>query len=91
MGGTFVTYVLAHTLLWRGEAKTDEDVPGIVRLFTSIMYPKGGKSAKERTEAEEKLLADSLDEISLVGLFNFYADPNPSFRNIIMNTGFVRI
>ena len=38
---------------------------------------------------EDRLLLDSLDEISYNGLFNFFSDPNPSFRNLIMNTGFV--
>ena len=39
--------------------------------------------------AQDRLNFDSLDEISYNGLFNFFADPNPSFRNLIMNTGFV--
>jgi len=39
-------------------------------------------------EAESKWIEDSLDEISWNGLFNFFANPEPSFRNIIMNTGF---
>eukprot|EP00095_Tigriopus_kingsejongensis_P001260 snap_masked-scaffold374_size191929-processed-gene-0.18 protein:Tk01260 transcript:snap_masked-scaffold374_size191929-processed-gene-0.18-mRNA-1 annotation:"periplasmic solute binding family protein" len=40
-------------------------------------------------QAEEKLIAESLPEISANGIFNFFADPNPSFRNLIMNSGFL--
>ncbi len=32
---------------------------------------------------------DHADEVSFNGLFNFFANPDPSFRNLIMNTGFV--
>ena len=78
-----------HTFVWRGKAEREEDVPQIVRLFTDIMYPKDGQSAKEKHQAQDKLLVDSLDEISLAGIFNFFANPEPSFRNLIMNTGFV--
>ena len=38
--------------------------------------------------AQEKVI-DTLDEVSLNGLFNFFANPEPSFRNLVMNTGFV--
>jgi len=42
--------------------------------------------------AEEKFAAipdDSRQELSWQALYNFFADPEPSFRNLILNTGFI--
>ena len=40
--------------------------------------------------AQDKILnPESIAEIDRNAIFNFFADPNPSFRNLIMNTGFV--
>lgn len=39
--------------------------------------------------AEDKLITQSFSQISANAIFNFFADPNPSFRNLIMNSGFV--
>lgn len=39
--------------------------------------------------AEDKLITQSFSQISANAIFNFFADPNPSFRNLIMNSGFL--
>lgn len=32
---------------------------------------------------------ESINELDINAIINFFSDPNPSFRNLIMNTGFV--
>ena len=52
-------------------------------------------SRYQQDQLEEKLLTDSLSALDPGALknmlFNFYANPANSFRNLIMNTGFVRL
>ncbi len=48
----------------------------------------GGDLSGLPPENSERVI-DTLDEVSFNGLFNFFANPEPSFRNLIMNTGFV--
>ncbi len=52
-------------------------------------HPDEKQAVADQEPAQEKLLLDSLDEISYVGLFNFFANPEASFRNLVLNTGVV--
>ncbi|TRY69467.1 hypothetical protein TCAL_09651 [Tigriopus californicus] len=47
------------------------------------------KFGQYQDPAEDKLITASLNEISANAIFNFFSDPNPSFRNLIMNSGFL--
>jgi len=72
-------WVLAHTILWDGEATTTQDV------ITSLSTPgipvtlSGGNS---------RLNLNSLSELSTTKLWNFFTNPDTSTRNLYLSMGF---
>ncbi len=60
-----------------------QDIPTDDGNFQTVQAPQ-----QPQPQADEKVI-DTIEEVSFNKLFNFFANPEPSFRNLIMNTGFV--
>ncbi len=50
-----------------------------------------GDAMVKKDKAEDRLTEESFTEFSWVVPFNLLANPNASFRNLALNTGFVRL
>ena len=98
--GLLITWAVVHAVMWRGKAVTEEDVPYPVRLLGYILgSPNATAPAKDKLYqtdfggggggVQERLTQESFTEFSPVVGFNLLADPNASFRNLALNTGFV--
>jgi len=81
-----------HTLFWDGEVSTTQDImasllsPGVaVELSTPARSSL--PLAASPNSAEERFTFNSLSELSATKLWNFFADPNPSTRNLYLNIG----
>ena len=97
--GLLITWAIVHAVMWNGKAVTEEDVPYPVRLLGYVLgSPNATAPAKSKLYqtdfdsgggVEERLTQESFTEFSPVVGFNLLADPNASFRNLALNTGFV--
>ena len=103
--GIYATYIIAHTIFWDGRLSRSDEVPFPIKFIAELVAGRTFEEENEaifqkkygtefgeepnRKPAEDRLIAESVQELSGNAIFNFFADPNPSFRNLIMNTGFV--
>lgn len=72
-----------HSLIWDGRVSNLQDIA------TSLLSPGFPSELTARIEdpADSRLSLSSLQELSAVKLWNFFADPNPSTRNLYLNIG----
>jgi len=72
-----------HSLIWDGKVTNLQDIT------TSLLTPGFQSELTARIEdpADSRLSLSSLQELSAVKLWNFFADPNPSTRNLYLNIG----
>lgn len=79
--GVQLMWVVLHHIFWDGTANTDQDV------LTSILTP-GHRVELSEPSPNSRLSMESLQDVSLVKLWNFFANPSGSTRNLYLNFGF---
>ena len=92
------THLVVHRVFWAGKLSREEEIPFPFTIVADLMskFNDDDDDDKSRygtdfdTTIKERIVRpESLSEASTNGIYNAFADPNPSFRNIIMSTGFV--
>ena len=78
-------WVVVHSLVWDGAVSNTGD---ILASLTSPLT-KADLSSQPTGSLTERLTFNSINELSLTKLWNFFADPNPSTRNLFLNVGWV--
>ena len=78
-------WVVLHSLVWDGAVSSTGD---ILASLTSPLS-KADLSRQTTGSLTERLTFNSINELSLTKLWNFFADPNPSTRNLFLNVGWV--
>jgi len=79
--GVQLMWVVLHQLFWDGTANTNEDV-------TKSLLSPGHKVELSQPSSNSRLGVESLRDISVVKLWNFFANPSGSTRNLYLNFGF---
>jgi len=79
--GVQAMWVVLHTFFWDGEASNLQDV------ITSLTSP-GHRVELSNPDRNSRLSLQSLNEISFVKLWNFFASPDASTRNLYLSFGF---
>merc|ERR1719153_1648019 len=77
-------WIVIHSLIWDGEVSNLQDITA------SILSPgqKVALSNTSPTSASSRLTLNSLSELSPTKMWNFFANPNTSTRNLFLNIGF---
>jgi len=79
--GLQLMWLVIHTIIWDGQVSNLQDISA------SLLSP-GKKVELTNSYDTSRLSFDSLSEVSLVKLWNFFADSNPSTRNLYLSFGF---
>lgn len=74
-------WAVVHWLIWDGKVSTSQDI------VSSLLSP-GISVELSDPDQTSRLSFSSLSKLSPVDLWNFFADPNPSTRNLYLNIGF---
>jgi len=82
--GVNLMWILIHSLIWDGEVSNLQDITA------SILSPgqKVALSNTSPTSASSRLTLNSLSELNPTKMWNFFANPNTSTRNLFLNIGF---